>query len=124
MRGIILIDHGSRRDESNARILEVAAGVAVRCPDSIVEGAHMELAEPTLASAFDRAVSRGATEIVIHPYFLSPGRHVIEDIPRLCRDAAATHPGVPWRITEPTGGSPSIYDAILSSIEAAEKKPQ
>jgi sirohydrochlorin ferrochelatase len=106
MRGIILIDHGSRRDESNARILEVAAGVAVRCPDSIVEGAHMELAEPTLASAFDRAVSRGATEIVIHPYFLSPGRHVIE------------------RITEPTGGSPSIYDAILSSIEAAEKKPQ
>lgn len=124
MRAIILIDHGSRRAESNARIVQIAQGIAARCPDSIVEAAHMELAEPSLLSAFERAVSRGATEIVVHPYFLSPGRHVVEDIPRLCEEAAASHPDVRWSLSEPTGASPAIYDAILDRVAAAEKKTQ
>jgi sirohydrochlorin ferrochelatase len=122
MRGIILIDHGSRRAQSNARVLEIADGIALRCPDSVVEAAHMELAEPSLATAFERAVSRGATDIVVHPYFLSPGRHVIEDIPRLCREAAVAHPEVSWRISEPTGASSAIFDAVLDRVAAVEKK--
>lgn len=121
MLGIIVIDHGSRRAEANARIEEIAAGVAARLPDAVVEFAHMELVEPTLAQAFERAVARGSDSIVIHPYFLAPGRHVVEDIPRLGKEAAAAHPGVRWRISEPTGRSPAIYDAVLECIETAAK---
>ena len=81
----------------------------------------MELAEPSLAAAFERAISRGATEIVVHPFFLSPGRHVSEDLPRLCRQAAAATPQIPWRLTEATGQSAAIYDAILECIDASKK---
>jgi sirohydrochlorin ferrochelatase len=120
MRGIILVDHGSRRDDANARLEEIAVGLAPHCPDAIVEFAHMEIAEPSLAAAFERAISRGATEIVVHPFFLSPGRHVSEDLPRLCRQAAATTPQIPWHLTEATGQSSLIYDAILECIEASQ----
>ena len=121
MRAILLVDHGSRRDDANARLEKIAAGLALRCPDTIVEFAHMEIAEPSLATAFERAISRGATQILVHPFFLSPGRHASEDLPRLCRQAAAATPEIPWHLTEATGQSSAIYDAILECIAASEK---
>ena len=35
----------------------------------------MELAEPSIEQAFDKCVAQGATFVVVHPYFLAPGRH-------------------------------------------------
>ena len=54
----------------------------------IVEPAHMELAEPSIRTAFMKCVEKGATTIICHPYFLSKGRHVSEDIPELVAQAA------------------------------------
>ena len=48
----------------------------------------MELAPPTIAEAFGRCVERGATLVVVAPFFLSPGRHWQEDIPALADEAA------------------------------------
>lgn len=110
---VILVDHGSRREESNRLLLEVArlyAGVSGR---DIVEPAHMELAEPSVEQAFDRCVARGATVVVVHPYFLLPGRHWREDIPRLAAQAAARHPGVRWLVTAPLG----VHEAIAGVVD-------
>ena len=51
--GIIIVDHGSRREESNQMLEEVAALFAKRFARrfSIVEPAHMEIAEPSIAIA-------------------------------------------------------------------------
>ena len=81
--GIILVDHGSRRAESNDMLLDVVRNFAESSGLSIVEPAHMELAEPSIATAFARCVKRGATTVLVFPYFLLPGRHWNEDIPRL-----------------------------------------
>src|SRR5207248_837243 len=82
-QGVILVDHGSRRDESNAMLLDVVRDFALATGIPIVEPAHMELAEPSIATAFARCVERGATMVVVFPYFLLPGRHWNDDIPRL-----------------------------------------
>lgn len=63
----------------------------------------MELAEPSIEQAFDRCVAAGADKIVLHPFFLSPGRHVTSDIPALMEAAALRHPQVAWLISEPLG---------------------
>ena len=63
-------------------LLKVVAQFAERLPRAIIEPAHMELAEPSIATAFGRCVRRGARRVVIHPYFLLPGRHWSQDIPR------------------------------------------
>ena len=56
--------------------------------DTIIEPAHMEMAEPSIKTAFINCVEKGATRIVCHPYFLSRGRHVREDMPELVARAA------------------------------------
>ena len=57
--GIILVDHGSRREESNLLLLDVVRDFAANSGYEIVEPAHMELAEPSIATAFARCVERG-----------------------------------------------------------------
>ena len=86
--GIILVDHGSRREESNDLLLDIVRQFAQATGWPIVEPAHMELAEPSIATAFDRCVDQGAKTVVVFPYFLLPGRHWNEDIPRLTAAAA------------------------------------
>src|SRR6476661_571361 len=99
--GIILVDHGSRREESNALLLDVVRNFAANSGYEIVEPAHMELAEPSIATAFAHCLERGATTLVVYPYFLLPGRHWNEDSPRLSAAAAAQHPGVRYLVTAP-----------------------
>lgn len=86
----------------------------------IVHWAHMELGEPTIQQGFDSCVADGANEVIIHPYFLGPGRHVTTDIPDLVRRAADRHPGVRFRITEPLGVHPKIGEVILERIAQSE----
>lgn len=118
-RAILLVDHGSRRPEANEQLAAVAALVAARVPDAIVRVGHMDLATPDIAEAFADCVAAGASEILVHPYFLGPGNHTAHDIPRLVRAAAQSHPEVVVRISEPLGLHPKLVDVILDRIEAA-----
>jgi sirohydrochlorin ferrochelatase len=115
--GVILVDHGSRRDESNAMLLDVVCEFTRATGLAIVEPAHMELAEPSIATAFGRCVARGAKTIVVFPYFLLPGRHWHNDIPRLVAVAAQSHPGIRYLVTAPFGMHPLMNEVIYSRIE-------
>jgi sirohydrochlorin ferrochelatase len=118
-RGILLVDHGSRRPEANAQLEALAERLRGRVPDAVVATAHMELAEPTIAQALDACVAAGAGEIVVHPYFLGPGSHTTHDIPRLVAEAAARHPGVSVRVSEPLGLHDKIVDVVLERVKDA-----
>ncbi|QDU57049.1 Sirohydrochlorin ferrochelatase [Aeoliella mucimassa] len=76
----------------------------------------MELADPTVAQAFAACVEQGAKTVVVFPYFLSPGRHWSQDIPRLAAAAAAEHPGVSHLVTAPLGLHSLICDVISERI--------
>jgi sirohydrochlorin ferrochelatase len=115
-----LIDHGSRRADANALLDEVAALVKSRLgADVIVERAHMEIAEPTIAQGFARCVEQGATTIVVHPFMLAPGRHVTEDLPRLIGEAARDHEGVAFLIAPPLGSHDGIIEAVIDRCRGA-----
>lgn len=117
--GVIIVDHGSRVDTANQMLIDLVArykkaNTRVR----IVEAAHMEMCEPSIKTAFARCVEQGATEVICHPYFLSRGRHVLQDIPSLMAEAADEHKanGVKYTITEPLGLHSAILDIIDSCI--------
>ena len=112
-KALLIVDHGSRRDEANRMLNEVADVVRARCPDLIVHVAHMELAEPTIPQAISACVSDGATEVVVQPFMLSPGRHAARDIPALASEAADSHPGLRVSVTGPLGAHPKIGEVIL-----------
>jgi sirohydrochlorin ferrochelatase len=112
--GIVIVDHGSRREESNQMLEEVARLFADRFRQlyEIVEPAHMELAEPSIATAYGKCVEHGAQRIVVCPFFLGPGKHWTADIPRLTAEAALRHPGTEYHVTMPLG----IDDLILELL--------
>lgn len=115
--GIVIVDHGSKREESN-RMLETFVEMFRKVSaHAIVEPAHMELAEPSISTAFDRCVERGATCVVVAPYFLAPGKHWNEDIPSLTAKAAEKHPGIGYMVTAPIGLHPLMCQLIESRID-------
>ena len=119
-RAILLIDHGSRRQEANATLLGVAELVRRQRPDVHVEIAHMELAEPNIQQGFAACVEAGAEEIVVHPYMLSPGRHATSDIPTLVAAAAERYPEVRYGVSAPLGLHPLMADVILDRVEETD----
>ena len=114
--GIIIVDHGSRRPESNEMLQAATERFAAQSEYAIVEPAHMELCEPTIAQAFAKCVHRGANRVLVFPYFLSPGRHWTEDIPSLVAAAATEFPGVRWLVTAPFGLHPGMLEIINDRI--------
>lgn len=110
--GIVVVDHGSRRTESNRRHEDFVAQWKPRSGYAIVEAAHMELAEPSVGTAFDACVAAGATTVVVAPYFLWPGNHWDRDIPTLAAEAAARHPGVHFLVTAPLGPHPLLMEIL------------
>ena len=118
-QALLIVDHGSRRKESNLLVQEIARMMQQRFGLSIVHYAHMELGEPTIQQGFDACVADGAEEVIVHPYFLGPGLHVTTNIPHLVKEAANRHPGVAFRITEPLGVHPKLGEVILERIAQA-----
>ena len=120
MNAYLLIDHGSRRPAANELIGKVADLVRARLGEgAIVEGAHMELAAPSIAEGFARCVEHGATLVVAHPFMLAPGRHASEDLPRLVAEAAAAHSGVTFVMAEPLGSHDGVIEAVVARCGAA-----
>ena len=116
---ILLIDHGSRRDEANAMLSQVATLVRQRIDDRWpVEIAHMELAEPNIQQGFSQCVESGATTVIVHPFMLAPGRHAREDIPRLVADAAQAHPEVKFIVSAPLGAHGGLAEAVVDRCMA------
>ena len=110
---VILVDHGSKVDQSNRLLEEIVEAYREHSQWPIVEPAHMELAEPTIATAFGRCAQQGADFVVVMPYFLGPGRHSSQDIPRLAAAASRTYPEMRHLVTGPLG----LHDLMLRVID-------
>jgi sirohydrochlorin ferrochelatase len=97
----------------------MAEDLRARLPGRHVEVAHMEIAAPDLAEAIDACAAAGAREIVVVPWFLSRGRHVAQDVPRLVADAAARHAGLVVRVAEPVGLHPALLDVLVERVSGS-----
>ena len=120
--GIIIVDHGSKVAAANERLERLCEGYATtRAPKHwVVRPAHMELASPSIGEAFDALVEAGCATIVCHPFFLSQGRHVREDVPALLDEAASRH-NIPYSLTPPLGEAPALLDLVHDVVSAGVK---
>ena len=115
-RGVLVVGHGSRRAEANEDVREATVRIGERGNFGLVEPAFLEIEHPNIAEGFARLVQRGARDITVHPYFLSPGRHTRGDIPVEVSEAASRHPGINYRISEPLSAHPLAIEACVERI--------
>lgn len=95
--GIILIDHGSKKQSSNDALHSIAEQYETMLHQRLsaspevsiaVKASHMELASPSIESALRSIIQEdGVTKVICVPYFISRGRHVTIDVPNLIEDA-------------------------------------
>jgi len=114
--GILVVGHGSRRREANDDVRQAAARIAVCGSFPIVAAAFLEIERPSIREGIVQLAQRGVREIVVHPYFLSPGRHTRGDIPSEVQESALAFPGITFRISEPLSAHPRVISASVDRI--------
>jgi sirohydrochlorin ferrochelatase len=118
MTGLVVFAHGSRLEAANEAVRAVSARLAAT-GDRDVETAFLELGEPDLPGAVRRLVARGADRIVVIPYFLTLGRHVEQDLPRIVRQISREHASLLIEVTPPLDGHPALLQALLDRAHEA-----
>lgn len=91
---ILMMAHGSRVAEANDAARQVAAMVREMTGFEIVEVSFRELHDPNIQSGIDACVAQGAERVLLMPYFLFMGAHVLHDLPEEIKEARKRHPNL------------------------------
>ncbi len=116
---LLLIAHGSRRAEANADLDYLAADLRTRGDYLVVQPSYLELADPAIVPGGEMCVAAGAATVVMLPYFLSPGRHVVEDLTAARDELARRHPAVQFVLAEPLGRHPLMLQVVTERAREA-----
>lgn len=119
--GIILLGHGSRREEANEEIRTIARMIMDEDQQSLYETAFLSFGSPDLTEAVEDMVGKGVEKIMVMPIFLLTGNHIARDIPGKLLLQKATHPNIQFVMAKHIGPDPAIAEIIKKRIqEAAE----
>ena len=116
---LLLIAHGSRRAEANADLDHLAASLRDRGEFAHVQPAYLELCEPSILAGGEWCVAAGANQVVLLPYFLSAGVHVVEDLTAARDELARRFPDVTFTLAEPLGRHPLMIEVVLQRARQA-----
>jgi sirohydrochlorin ferrochelatase len=113
MTCLIIFAHGSSVQAANDAVRLVAKAIEERKVYARVEAAFLELAEPDLPGIVRQMVERGASRIIVVPYFLTPGIHLTQDLPRIVSELRGIYPSVLIEVADSLDGHPALLDAVL-----------
>jgi sirohydrochlorin ferrochelatase len=114
---VLLIAHGSRRATANADLTQLAQLVVERTEYSLVEVSYLELAEPSIPNGGRTCVTRGATRVLMMPYFLSAGVHVANDLAEFRQQLQAEFPHVDFVLCPHLGLHPLMVDIVVDRLQ-------
>jgi sirohydrochlorin ferrochelatase len=77
-----------------------------------VEVAFLQLARPDLAEAVEECVGAGVRRIAVVPFFLSPGAHVLEDIPAAVAALEVRYRDVAFSVAPILAGHPKLAEIV------------
>ena len=116
---VLLIAHGSRRPEANHDLVQLAELVAARGDYGMVEVSYLELTTPTILDGGRRCVERGASRVLMLPYFLSAGVHVVTDLEEIRQQLAAEYSTTQFVLCPHLGLHPLMADIVLARLGEA-----
>lgn len=114
-QAILLIAHGSRNPQANQDLVWLAEELRER-GFPLVEPSYLELAPPDILTGGRACVAKGATEVLMVPYFLAAGVHVREDLTEAQAALSQEFPQVAFKLAGHLGRHPSMVDLVVSRI--------
>ena len=113
---IILLGHGSRVPAAGRHMELVAEGLKRKYGYQIVEICYMSRLPPHFPETLERCVNQGATDVMVIPYFLHDGLHLVLDIPEMMQELAADYPGVKLVLGKNLGFDDVLVDLVEKRI--------
>ncbi len=113
MTAYIVFAHGSSVESANEAVRAVAREAANRGAWPIYQTAFLGGGTPGLSEAAEQAIARGASHIVVIPYFLTLGLHLERDLPALILEIQSRLRGIEIEVTAPLDGHPALLDALV-----------
>lgn len=125
MEKVVLIVHGSPVESANqfdelvSNLIEV---LEITRDDLAIS--FLKYGKPTPYEAVDFFVKNGAKRIIIHPFFLTQGGHILKDIPEIVEQLKKAYREVEFICTKPLGMSNRLAFVIKDLIEQAKGQPR
>jgi sirohydrochlorin ferrochelatase len=117
---VIILGHGSRSKGADEMVKRVVAEVKKTGGYEIVEHAFLQYVRPTPYDALEKCIQQQAEKIVIVPFFMQSGAHVIKDIPEFIEKAKKQHPDLEIRVTEFVGSHPLMTEIVLDLVRKGD----
>jgi sirohydrochlorin cobaltochelatase len=113
VRAVMLVGHGSLRPGAGAAMIRLAERAQAVGVAPIVSAGFLNYSRPTFGETLARCVESGASEVIVQPYFLVPGKFVREDLARLAEAGRLAHPRVAIQVAQPFGDHPALARLLL-----------
>lgn len=121
MKAILLFSHGSVLCGAGENLKALAREMQSRGDADIVEVGFLNYSAPPFSEAFATCIEKGATEIVVAPYFLVEGKFVKVDLPPKIEEMRAQFPDVQVQVAQAMRFHTTLADAILSCASRAQE---
>ena len=119
MQAVTLVGHGSLKQASGAAMIRHAAEVRKRGLAPIATAGFLNFSRPTFAEAVERCLKKGATHILVQPYFLIPGYYVDVALTKLVKEEQEKHPHITFGKAEPFGDHPALAELVMKRLDEA-----
>jgi sirohydrochlorin cobaltochelatase len=118
MNGILILAHGSKRQETEQILNSLVEKVKAKTGEKLVYPAYLQFSEQNLEKGIDMLVQSGAKSIKIMPMFLFDGVHVTQDIPNELNEINAKYPEIRIKMSRHIGDDDKIADIIVDRINS------
>jgi sirohydrochlorin ferrochelatase len=118
---IILLGHGSRAAGAAEDMEKVVARLMDDPQYDMVDICQMQGLGEHFPEVFDRCVARGATRVVVVPYFLHFGIHLRQDVPEMMMEKARQYPEVKMTLGKHLGYDDALVDIVKKRIGESEE---
>ncbi len=116
--GLIVAAHGSREMQTTREIVALAAQIQDKDQSefSRVSAGFLEFGSPKIGDVIEDFISQGLTFIVVFPFFIASGTHILGDIPSLIQNFQERYSHVTFLLTHHLVECQGVEDLILQQI--------
>ena len=122
-QAVILLGHGSRVTNAGQNMERVAEKLKASYGFKSVEYCFMSRLGPHLPETLEKLVTAGEKDILVIPYFLHSGLHIILDIPEMLQKEVTKYEGIKVSFGENLGYDDMLVTLVAKRVEEAAAVP-
>lgn len=123
IEAVIIMGHGSATSGAGDDMEHIARVMSEKPGYPIVAISYLSRQEPTFTEAFEKCIARGAKRIIVIPYFLHAGVHILKDIPEMVKEKAAQYQDVEVVVGRHLGFDELLVELVRKRVDEAKHLP-